>query len=131
MRVLTSEAKEIILKTKTGRDILDNCQTALYEQQTENLAGIATELQSFQQYENIVGQLSDANIADAMKQLNRLEKTGWNSFSVRTCEDNDLKEQRELKAELTEKQKYMWKVKNQNKINVERIKNADKFKRQK
>lgn len=29
--VSESEAKEIILKTKTGRDILDNCQTALYE----------------------------------------------------------------------------------------------------
>ena len=81
------------------------------------------------QYESLAMLLSDANIIEAMKQLEHLEKANWNSFVVERKSRESIEKPEDRKKDLVQKQKYMLQVKLQNSLNVGRIKNADKFKR--
>ena len=127
--ISASEAEEIILKTKTGRDIVNNCETVLYEQQTENLSGIAMELRDIDHCVSISLQLSDECIVEAMKQLKNIEKLGIDDFSFKMHSEIDADARQNVTKKLSEKQKRMLRIRNQNKMNVGRITHADKLKR--
>ena len=127
--ISASEAEGIILRTKTGRDIANNCEIVLYEQQTENLSGIAMELRDLDDCDRISLQLSDERIVEAMKQLKNIEKLGKDDFSFKMRSENDVDARQDAVQKLSEKQKHMLRIQNQNRMNVGRITHADKLKR--
>ena len=51
--VTKDEAKAIIVETVTGKSILDENPTVMYEQQTENLYSIALELSEDSRYKDL------------------------------------------------------------------------------
>ena len=128
--VSEKEAEEIILKTDTGKAALDNNETVLYEQQTENLYSIAMELFQISEYSELAKMFSVENIVDSMKR-NRSNET------VKVCFDGDqspkIKEKiaNDSKKELFIKQRKMLRTKRQNQINIRRIEDANRITRQK
>lgn len=128
--VSEKEAEEIILKTDTGKAVLDNNETVLYEQQTENLYSIAMELFQISEYSELAKLFSVENIVDSMKR-NRSNET------VKVCFDGDqspkIKEKiaNDSKKELFIKQRKMLRTKRQNQINIRRIEDANRITRQK
>lgn len=128
--VSEKEAEEIILKTDTGKAVLDNNETVLYEQQTENLYSIAMELFQISEYSELAKMFSVENIVDSMKR-NRSNET------VKVCFDGDqspkIKEkiENDSKKELFIKQRKMLRTKRQNQINIRRIEDANRITRQK
>lgn len=128
--VSEKEAEEIILKTDTGKAVLDNNETVLYEQQTENLYSIAMELFQISEYSELAKMFSVENIVDSMKR-NRSNET------VKVCFDGDqspkIKEKiaNDSKKELFIKQRKMLRTKRQNQINIRRIEDANRITRQK
>ena len=128
--VSEKEAEEIILKTDTGKAVLDNNETVLYEQQTENLYSIAMELFQISEYSELAKMFSVENIVDSMKR-NRSNET------VKVCFDGDqspkIKEkiENDIKKELFIKQRKMLRTKRQNQINIRRIEDANRITRQK
>ena len=68
------ESERIIRETATGKAILAEDETVIYEQQTENLYCIAQELKEIGNQEDVVVRLSNENIIKAMKKLHELEK---------------------------------------------------------
>lgn len=115
------ESLDIILQTETGNAALRNDEMTLYEQQTENLYSIALELEHFSEYKELGKMLTEENIVKAMKHL-------------KDCGDSYYQKQIILKpfdaeadrVELLKKQKKFLKMKNQNRINIWRMENADK-----
>lgn len=128
--VSEKEAEEIILKTDTGKAVLDNNETVLYEQQTENLYSIAMELFQISEYSELAKMFSVENIVDSMKR-NRSNET------VKVCFDGNqspkIKEKiaNDSKKELFIKQRKMLRTKRQNQINIRRIEDANRITRQK
>ena len=128
--VSEKEAEEIILKTDTGKAVLDNNETVLYEQQTENLYSIAMELFQISEYSELAKMFSVENIVDSMKR-NRSNET------VKVCFDGDqspkIKEKiaNDSKKELFINQRKMLRTKRQNQINIRRIEDANRITRQK
>lgn len=122
-------AEEIILQTETGKAVLNNDRTVLYEQQTENLYSIAMELEQSQVYNDITKYLSNENIIKAMKQLRGIEQERNSDEEILVVPKPDAADIKKAKSILLKKQKEMLKLQKQNQLNVRRIENADKFKR--
>lgn len=122
-------SEEIILQTETGKAVLNNDRTVLYEQQTENLYSIAMELIQFPVYNDITKYLSNENIIKAMKELRVIEEEINNDEETLVLPKLDAADVKKVKSILLKKQKEKLKLQKQNQLNVRRIENADKFKR--
>ena len=122
-------SEEIILQTETGKAVLNNDRTVLYEQQTENLYSIAMELIQSPVYNDITKYLSNENIIKAMKELRVIEEEINNDEETLVLPKLDAADVKKVKSILLKKQKEKLKLQKQNQLNVRRIENADKFKR--
>lgn len=126
--VSEKEAEKIILKTETGKAVLENNDTVLYEQQTENIYSIAMELSQIAEYSEFARLFSVEKIVESMKK-NRSNET------PKVCFDGDKspmikkKTANDNKKELFIKQRKMLRTKRQNQINIRRIKDADRITR--
>lgn len=116
------EAEDVVLSTKTGKDILLNNPVVLYEQQTENLAEIGDELREKDKYNVIAKKLTMENIIESGTLLRKYEMENRKKTPVVY---NAVKQKGQEKAvrrkTLKEKQKIILKAKRQNKINAGRI----------
>lgn len=63
------ECKKIILATPTGKAILQQEITVMYEQQTENLYSVACDLRKLDFYKKLSELLSVAKITEAMQRI--------------------------------------------------------------
>lgn len=125
------ESEYMIMQTETGKLVLANDRTVLYEQQTENLYSIAMELSQMSEYREIAQSMSNENIIKSMKGLRaiELEKQGDVDKSTLVYLKPDDGVMDKVKERMREKQKEVLKIQEQNRINARRIENADKFKR--
>lgn len=125
------ESEYMIMQTETGKLVLANDRTVLYEQQTENLYSIAMELSQMSEYQEIAQSLSNENIIKSMKGLRAIESKKSGSVDrgalVYLKPDDEVVDK--AKVRMREKQKEVLKIQEQNRINARRIENADKFKR--
>lgn len=119
------ESQKIILSTETGKAVLNNNMSILYEQQTENLYGIALELKKEGKYARIVQQMSERKIAQSMGVLDRLSDE-CPEYEVQIDKKPELKELQ--KRYLLSERKKMLQIQQRNQINARRIENAVKFK---
>lgn len=120
------ESQKIILSTETGKAVLNNNMSVLYEQQTENLYGIALELKKEGKYAGIVQQMSERKIAQSMEVLDELSDE-YPEYEVQIGKKPELKALQ--KRNLLSERKKMMQIQRRNQINARRIENADKFKR--
>lgn len=67
-------AEQLVVTTDIGKRILENDITIMYEQQTENLAEIASEFIGKRIHLDIASQLTEEKIVDAALKLNNYEK---------------------------------------------------------
>lgn len=119
------ESQKIILSTETGKAVLNNNMSVLYEQQTENLYGIALELKKEGKYAGIVQQMSERKIAQSMEVLDELSDE-YPEYEVQIDKKPELKELQ--KRYLLSERKKMLQIQQRNQINARRIENAVKFK---
>ena len=119
------ESQKIILSTETGKAVCNNNLSVLYEQQTENLYGIALELKKEGKYAGIVQQMSERKIAQSMEVLDELSDE-YPEYEIQIDKKPELKalQKRNLKFE----RKKMMQIQRRNQINARRIENAVKFK---
>ena len=119
------ESQKIILSTETGKAVCNNNMSVLYEQQTENLYGIALELKKEGKYAGIVQQMSERKIAQSMEVLDELSDE-YPEYEIQIDKKPELKalQKRNLKFE----RKKMMQIQRRNQINARRIENAVKFK---
>lgn len=119
--VSETEAEKIIIHTETGQAVLDNDETVIYEQQTENLYCIAEELKNNSQYVKLAEQLSDEKIVKVMKDLKNLLEAEEHTCIIKVSAGDVSSYNKRLK----QKQKEVLKIKAQNERNHRRIEHAD------
>lgn len=119
--VSETEAEKIIIHTETGQAVLDNDETVIYEQQTENLYCIAEELKNNSQYVKLAEQLSDEKIVKVMKDLKNLLEAEEHTCIIKASAGDVSSYNKRLK----QKQKEVLKIKAQNERNHRRIEHAD------
>lgn len=116
------EAEDVVLSTKTGKDILLNNPVVLYEQQTENLAEIGDELREKDKYNVIAKKLTMENIIESGKLLRKYEMENKKKPPVVYSAIKQKGQEKAVRRKaLKEKQKIILKAKRQNKINAGRI----------
>ena len=91
-------SEEIILQTETGKAVLNNDRTVLYEQQTENLYSIAMELIQSPVYNDITKYLSNENIIKAMKELRVIEEEINNDEETLVLPKLDVADVKKMKS---------------------------------
>ena len=117
-----SQALEIIKETDTGKAILDNNMTILYEQQTENLEEVAVELRNSNRYPEIVSKLTTQNIVIAGKNLRTFEnECAKNNKSKAIVFESNEQLKNQLQERMKEKRKSAIAIKRQNKVNEKRM----------
>lgn len=119
------ESQKIILSTETGKAVYDNNISVLYEQQTENLYGIALELKKDSKYARIAQQMSERKIAQSMGVLDRVTDE-CPEYEIQIDKKPELKALQ--KRNLLSERKKMLQIQQRNQINARRIENAVKFK---
>lgn len=122
------QSEKIIIQTETGKAVLAANPSVLYEQQTENLACIASELAQTQQFSDLAPLLSIQNIVSAMKHLSGSDtcmKTAPHTISAAAGK------KRPLQNHLLAKRNHLLQIKKQNQLNAGRMEYADKLKGQK
>ena len=119
------DSQKMILSTETGKAVLNNNMSVLYEQQTENLYGIALELKKEGKYAEIVQQMSERKIAKSMGVLDGVSDE-FRECEVQIGKKPELKKLQ--KRNLLSERKKMLQIQQRNQINARRIENAVKFK---
>lgn len=125
----TKESEAIILETDTGKSVQNGNPTVMYEQQTENLYCIASELHRMEKYDNLADAFTLETIVDAMQKLS-LDSPLFSiieSNSKGTILKPEIKE--DHLHQNKERMKHMLQIKRQNQLNAWRVDNADKSKR--
>lgn len=124
-------AEQLVVTTDIGKRILENDITIMYEQQTENLAEIASEFIGKQIHLDIASQLTEEKIVDAALKLNNYEKENNPDRKVIECfsfNKNNI-DKNIFQKNLKQKRKKVLMIKRQNQMNARRIENANKFKK--
>lgn len=124
-------AEQLVVTTDIGKRILENDITILYEQQTENLAEIASEFRGKQIHLDIASQLTEEKIVDAALKLDNYEKQNNPNRKVIECFSSDKNniDKNIFQKNLKQKRKKVLMIKRQNQMNARRIENANKFKK--
>lgn len=125
------EAEQAIISTETGNAVLNNNMAAMYEQQTENLYSIGIELRNSKQYEKVSEELTIDAITNAMKQLKNITKNNRQNYAESIQISKREGAAKEARKRIKEERNREMRAENQNKMNVWRIENANKSKRQK
>ena len=114
------KAEEIIDTTEVGKRLQYHDTTILYEQQTENMYRLAEELREGP-YANFADKITNDKILAAIRKFRERErKKSKVSIMELIQKENHFFKQKE---------KMMLQSKSQNRVNIRRIENADKFKR--
>ena len=124
-------AEQLVVTTDIGKRILENDITIMYEQQTENLAEIASEFIGKQIHLDIASQLTEEKIVDAALKLNNYEKENNPDRKVIECFSSNKNniDKNIFQKNLKQKRKKVLMIKRQNQMNARRIENVNKFKK--
>ena len=117
------KAEEIIDTTELGRRLQYHDTTILYEQQTENMYRLAEELREGP-YANFADKITNDKILASIRKFRERERKK-SKVSIIARPELIQKENHFFK----QKEKMMLQSKSQNRVNIRRIENADKFKR--
>lgn len=121
-KIQPENAREIIVCTETGKAILTNNMTVMYEQQTENLAEIAAEIAKKEQYRHYASMLTTDNIVEAAKELRQYEREQRNKkCKVKYTATKNAELKNALKKQAIEKRKAVIGIRKQNKMNIRGI----------
>lgn len=115
-------ARNIITDSETGKMILDNNMTVMYEQQTENLWEIAAEMAACGKYRTLVPMLTVSNIAEAGKHLGEYERRAEKkmvSTPIKMIKASELKQRAAGKNLI--KRRAMLSIKKNNRKNIRRV----------
>lgn len=115
-------ARNIIADSETGKLILDNNMTVMYEQQTENLLEVAMEMAACGKYQTLVPMLTVPNIAEAGRHLGEYEKRAEKKVAgqpIRIKKVSGLK-QKAARRNLS-KRKVILSIKENNQKNIRRL----------
>ena len=126
-KINIDDAKKIIINTHIGEQIQANNPTVLYEQQTENLSEIASELKASEKYRDMASMLTDSSIVRAGRKLHGYEAVNKKKIKLIIPKNSNIKKLSQKQA--AAKHKAVMKIQMQNKFNSRRIENADKFTR--